>query len=151
MEWMPWAHPGYSLDESKKWLKTCAENWKLGSAYEFVITDSGDGAFLGGCGLNRVNAADRYANLGYWVRTSRAGQGIATQAIGLLAPFGFGELRLNRIEILAATGNLRSQRVAAKSGALKEGILRNRLFLNGRPHDAVIFSLAPDGANESKA
>ena len=65
----------------------------------------------------------------------------ATAAASLAAEFGFEELLLDRIEILAALGNKRSQRVAQKLGAHKEGILRNRLVIHGRAHDAVVFSL----------
>jgi RimJ/RimL family protein N-acetyltransferase len=61
----------------------------------------------------------------------------------LLADFGFKELKLNRIETLVAVDNLASQRVAAKVGAVREGILRNRLLLRGKIHDAVMFSLIP--------
>ena len=61
----------------------------------------------------------------------------------LLADYGFKELKLNRIEILVAVDNLASQRVAAKAGAVREGILRNRLLLHGKIHDAVMFSLIP--------
>ena len=86
---------------------------------------------------------DKVVNLGYWVRSSRVKHGIATAAALLLADFGFKELKLNRIEILAAVENHASQRVAAKAGAMREGILRNRLLLHGKIHDAVIFSLIP--------
>ncbi len=48
---------------------------------------------------------------------------------------------LDRIEILAAVGNKRSQRVAQKLGASREGLLRNRLVIHGQAHDAVVFSL----------
>ncbi len=143
MPWMPWAHEGYSLDESRKFLDSCARNWAEGTAYEFAILSALDGTYLGGCGLNHLNTIDRWANLGYWVRSSKAGQGIATKAATLLIPYGFNELKLNRIEIVVATGNKASQRVARKCGAKKEGILRNRLFLRGNPCDAVMFSLIP--------
>jgi RimJ/RimL family protein N-acetyltransferase len=46
-----------------------------------------------------------------------------------------------RLEIVCAVGNVRSQRVAEKVGALKEGVLRNRLLLPSGPSDAVMFSL----------
>src|SRR5437588_791403 len=44
-------------------------------------------------------------------------------------------------ELVAAVDNVGSQRVAEKAGATREGILRNRLLINGRPHDAVLYSL----------
>jgi ribosomal-protein-serine acetyltransferase len=141
--WMPWCHAGYTLKDSENWLKICAEAWEKGTAYEFIILDSLSGACLGGCGLNRINHDDKVANLGYWVRSSRTRNGAAPAAALLLARFGFDELKLNRIEIIAAVENHRSQRVAEKSGAKREGILRNRIPLNDGIHDAVMFSLIP--------
>ena len=138
--WIPW---NYSLGESKNWIKTCKKGWKDGTIYDFAITDARDGTILGDCGLNDIRKSDKTANLDYWVRTGHTNQGIGTAAALLLADFGFKELKLNRIEILVAVDNLASQRVAAKVGAVMEGILRNRLLLHGKIHDAVMFSLIP--------
>ena len=66
-----------------------------------------------------------------------------TRGAGLVAGFGFGELGLGRIEILAAVGNLRSQGVAERLGALREGVLRRRLRVGDDVQDAVVFSLVP--------
>ena len=141
--WLPWCHTDFTIEESKNWIELCTKTWDEGSAYEFVITSSRDGSYLGGCGLNQIRPIDKVANLGYWVRSSRVKHGIATAPTSLLADFGFKELKFNRIEILAAIENKASQRVATKAGALREGILRNRLLLHGAVRDAVIFSLIP--------
>jgi len=61
----------------------------------------------------------------------------------LVARFGFDELKLRRIEIVAAINNKASQRVAEKAGATREGILRNRLVVRDKVYDAVMFSLIP--------
>jgi ribosomal-protein-serine acetyltransferase len=141
--WLPFAHKDYSIKESRAWIKKRPEEWKKGTAYEFAIIDARDGSYLGGCGLNGVDKENRRANLGYWVRTSRMGQGVAPSATLLLAKWGFKEISLKRIEILVATGNTRSLRVAEKAGAQREGILRNRLLINDKAHDAVMHSLIP--------
>jgi RimJ/RimL family protein N-acetyltransferase len=141
--WMPWCHPGYSIEESKNWIELCAKNWREGITYEFAITDSRDGSFVGGCGINNINRIDKVATLGYWVRTGCEGRGIATKTTQLLSRFGFRELKLNRLEILVAIENKASQRVAEKAGAKREGIMRNRLLLHDKVHDAVMFSLIP--------
>jgi RimJ/RimL family protein N-acetyltransferase len=80
-------------------------------------------------------------DLGFWIRASAAGKGLATAAARLISSFGFEELGLLRIEILVAVENAASERVAQKLGALREGVLRNRLFLHGRSHDAAVHSL----------
>ena len=141
--WMWWCHSDYSIEECREWIESRAEAWEKGTGYDFAIVDSRDGFFLGGCGFANRSRTNRIAELGYWVRTSRTRQGAATVATLLLARFGFTELKLNRIEIVIATENKVSQRVAEKVGATREGILRNRLIVRDRTYDAVMFSLIP--------
>ncbi len=141
--WLPWCHPGYTMEESRTWIKSCPEAWEKGKAYNFAILDSQTQNFLGGCGLSSIEPYHKYANLGYWVRTCCTRQGVATKATLLLAEFGFRELKLNRIEIVIDVANRASQRVAEKVGALKEGIQRNRLASPSGVHDAIMFSLIP--------
>ncbi len=141
--WLPFAHENYTVKESKDWIKKRPKEWKKGSIYDFAIFDAKDGTYLGGCGLNEVDKVNRRANLGYWVRTSQMGQGVAPAATLRLAKWGFETLKLARIEILVAVGNERSLQVAEKVGAKREGILRNRINIRDKMHDAVIHSLAP--------
>src|SRR5688572_16353640 len=139
--WLPWCHSDYSMEESLEWILRSGKGWDEKREFHFGIFDSQSGALVGGVGLNELKPEHRLANLGYWVRTAWTGRGLATAAARLAAEFGFEELLLDRIEILAALGNNRSQRVAEKLGANKEGILRNRLIIHGETHDAVVFSL----------
>ena len=141
--WLPFAHEFYSLKENRAWVKKRPEDWKKGRVYEFAIFDTKDGTIIGGCGINGINKVDKHANLGYWVRTDRTGQGVAPAATLLLAKWGFNTLKLNRIEILVATGNQRSLRVAEKVGAKREGVLRNRILIRDKAYDAVMHSLIP--------
>ena len=140
--WLDWAHDGYRVEESTAFIARAAEGHEAGDLYEFFVFDA-DGDFLGGCGLNRLDLRFMRSNLGYWVRSSAAGRGVATKAARLLARFGFERLGLQRIEIIAATGNLPSQRVAEKVGATKEGVLRNGIRYRGKNIDAVLYSLIP--------
>jgi RimJ/RimL family protein N-acetyltransferase len=140
--WLEWVHDGYGPDESSAFIARAIAAHENGDMYEFHIVD-GKGTFLGGCGLNRLDTRFLKSNLGYWVRTSAAGRGVATAATRMLAGFGFEQLGLQRIEIIAAVDNLASQRVAEKAGARREGILRNGIRYHGRNIDAVCFSLIP--------
>jgi ribosomal-protein-serine acetyltransferase len=142
--WMAWCRPGYGRADTADWLRVAAEGWTKGTDHSFVIVDLATGAALGTCGLNGIDRLNRWANLGYWVRTSATGRGVATRAATLVADFGFAEVDLARIEILAATGNAPSQHVAARVGAVREGVLRRRLHVNETSHDAVVFSLIRD-------
>jgi RimJ/RimL family protein N-acetyltransferase len=81
------------------------------------------------------------ANLGYWIRSSQTRRGLATAAVRLLAHWAFDNTDLNRLELVISVENLASLRVAEKAGAVREGILRSRLLLYGRSHDAALYSL----------
>ena len=141
--WLPFAHEGYSIKDSRDWVKKRPGEWKKGTSYEFAMYDAKDGTFIGGCGLNGIDKMNKRANLGYWVRTSHTGRGVAPAATLLLAKWGFEALKLVRIEILVAVSNARSLRVAEKVGAKREGILRNRITIRDKAHDAVMHSLIP--------
>jgi RimJ/RimL family protein N-acetyltransferase len=138
---MDWLTPGYTREDSYVWACAAAADWDKGSACEFVIVDSTDGVLSGCCGLNRINEKDLVCNLGYWVRESKLRKGAATEATRLLAAFGHGELGLRRIEIVIATGNLPSRKVAEKLGATYEGIQRMRLKIGDLSHDAHMYAL----------
>jgi RimJ/RimL family protein N-acetyltransferase len=138
--WLPWCHPGHSLDDARSWISTQVEARVCGAAFAFVII-SQSGEFLGGCGLNHINETDRRANLGYWVRTSAAGQGVATAGVRALSTWAFTNTQVERLEIVAAAGNIRSQRVAEKARAAREGVARSRLRLHEKFHDAVVYSI----------
>lgn len=142
--WMPWAHPDYSLEESRAWLAARTEMSDAVTEYSFQIRDARTGGYLGGVGLNKIDKLHRAANLGYWIRTSATGLGVATRAARLIARFGFEQLKLVRIEIVAAVENHASQRVAEKAGAVREAVMRKALLLHGVAHDAVLNSLVEE-------
>ncbi len=138
--WMDWCHADYALEDAEEWISdSLADDAK----HPFLIFDEAQTQCLGSCGLDGIDGRHRNANLGYWVRTSHTGQGIAVAATRAVAQFAFEQLELVRVEIVAALGNLASQRVARKAGATREGVLRNGLMHDDQPRDAVLFSLTP--------
>lgn len=141
--WMGWCQAGYNAADAQRWVECAVSGWEQGSEYNFVITDIKNGEIIGGCGLNQINSLFRFANLGYWVRSDRTGEGIAVRSVHLLSRFGFEDLGFWRVEIVVAEGNRRSIRVAEKSGATREGLLRNRLVVGEATHNAWMFSLIP--------
>jgi RimJ/RimL family protein N-acetyltransferase len=79
--------------------------------------------------------------VGYWLGAHARGAGHATRAVRALCAWGFAQLKLERIELLAATGNPASQRVAERAGFAREAVLRS--YLRGRDgrEDLVAFGL----------
>jgi ribosomal-protein-serine acetyltransferase len=141
--WLPWCHENYSIEESREFISARKLASQGDEWYSFAVFEKPSGAFVGGVGLNFINRVHQLGNLGYWIRTSAAGRGFATSATRLAARFGFTQLGLHRIEIVADVGNVASQKVAEKAGAVREGVVRKRLLIHGESHDAVLYSLIP--------
>lgn len=141
--WMSWAYDGYQPRDAGDFIAIVRAKWKEGQFYGFAITDAENGSLLGGCSLSNIHPFFHFCNLGYWVRTSRRGQGLAGKAARLAARFAIQKLHMIRVEVVVAVGNSASQRVAEKLGAHREGVLRNRVVVGSRCHDAVMYSLVP--------
>ena len=142
--WMPWCHAGYSQQDTFSWVESRAGAWERNEEWSFLIVDFA-GRVLGGCGIHRLDLRNGVGELGYWVRTSATRFGVATQAAQRIMEWAFREQGLHRIEILAAVENVASQRVAEKVGAIREGVVRGRLVLHGRRHDAVLSAVIAGG------
>lgn len=139
-----WLGPRYTPRTAEAVAAFIAD-WHAGAAagtqFGFAALDERDRCV--GFGLiNQVNVFHRFGNLGYWVRTGETGRGIATEITRRVAEFGFETLDLHRIEIVIEVSNIASQRVAEKSGAEREGLLRKRLAgRDGPSRDAYMFSI----------
>jgi RimJ/RimL family protein N-acetyltransferase len=139
--WMSWATDEYSERTAREYITIARARWEEHTFYGFAITRGGD--FLGACTLSSIHPIYHFCNLGYWVRTSCRGQGIAGRAAKLTARFAFEHLGLIRVEIVIGVGNHASLRVAQKIGAHDEGILLNRMVVGKSIYDAHMYSLLP--------
>jgi RimJ/RimL family protein N-acetyltransferase len=145
-----WAHAGFTLSDAEEYVGWWIESRETGTARYFAI-ESPAGRFLGACGLAGIDRSHRCAGLGFWVRRSAAGRGVASEAARLVVGFAFGHLGLERVEVMAAVDNIASRRVAEKLRAQREGVLRRRLVLRGVPTDVVLFSIVRSDLEDSGA
>jgi ribosomal-protein-serine acetyltransferase len=139
--WMSWATDGYTEWTARDYITIAQARWEEHTYYALAITRQDQ--VLGVCTLSSIHAVYHFCNLGYWVRTSCHGQGIAGRAARLAALFAFEHLGLIRVEIVIGVGNQASLRVAEKIGAHDEGILLNRMVVGRSIGDAHMFSLIP--------
>ena len=141
--WLPWCHAGYDLAHAEAWIDHCREGWLAQEHFAFAIIEQAGGTLLGSVGLNQRNHVHRSAAMGYWIRQSRQGEGVARQAARMAARFGFAALELVRIEIVALADNHASRRVAEACGARFEAIARHRLWERGVARDAAVYAVVP--------
>jgi RimJ/RimL family protein N-acetyltransferase len=97
--------------------------------YFFGIFAAEGKQLVGYVNLHGISARIRSGEVGYWVRTSQAGKGIATTATALIVLFGFKELKLHKIVLRAAVDNPASWQIAEKLGFVCEGAQRHEQLL----------------------
>ena len=139
--WMSWATDAYNERTAQDYITIARARWEEHTYYALAIMRQSE--VLGACTLSSIHPIYHFCNLGYWVRTSCHGQGIAGRAARLTARFAFEHLGLIRVEIVIGVGNRASLRVAEKIGAHDEGILLNRMVIGRSVCDAHMYSLIP--------
>jgi RimJ/RimL family protein N-acetyltransferase len=132
----------YGEADARAFLLYRHDEINAGLAAPYAIVPAGDlDHLLGAVALIRISWGDARAEVGYWLASPARGQGHATRAVRRLCRWGFDTLRLGRIELLAATGNPASQRVAQRAGFTREAVLRSYLRGKEGRHDMVAFGL----------
>lgn len=113
---MDWARsdPSVAADFAD-FLADGDRDWETGAGYGYHIFDAGDDELVGGCGLMR-RVGPGAIEIGYWIRSDRAGRGLATEAAALLVEAAWGLDDVDRIVIRHDAANGASGRVAEKLG-----------------------------------
>ena len=111
-------------------------------AYSFLIFKTDDKALLGGINIGNVRrGVSQSASLGYWIGEKYSRNGYMKEALQLLIPSLFIDLRLNRIEAATLEENVASKNLLKKIGFKKEGVLRKYLKINGTWRDHILYGL----------
>jgi ribosomal-protein-alanine N-acetyltransferase len=125
-------------------VKRARQEAEEGSDYSFLIF-TGEGrseTLVGGITLSNIRRrAAQFVNIGYWMGQQFAGQGMMTEAVGVVLPFVFDSLDLHRVHAAFLPGNTASRRVLEKNGFIEEGFAKSYLQIDGRWEDHVLFGL----------
>lgn len=95
-------------------------------------------------GTGEISIEDIHHQVGviaYIVHPDYWGQGIATEVARLLIDFGFQALNLHRIYATCDCRNIGSAKVLEKAGMIKDGRLREHLWIKGGWRDSYLYSV----------
>lgn len=140
--WLPWCHPDYGAADVERWYANAEAMWRDRAGFPMAIRDAATRQLLGGVGLHDVLLyGKREAEIGYWVRTSARGRGVASTAIRAMATFAINELALARTSMRIRLTNQSSRRAAERAGACFEGVARYGIVQADQRFDAAVYSL----------
>jgi RimJ/RimL family protein N-acetyltransferase len=131
----------YAEADARSYLHQRYEAALAGLTAPFAVTDARSDRLLGSISLLRFSWGHARGEVGYWLAAWARGQGHATRAVRLVCGWGFSALRLERISLLAATGNPASQRVAERAGFTREAVLRSYMRNGLERQDMVMYGL----------
>jgi RimJ/RimL family protein N-acetyltransferase len=143
LPWMPWAaEEPQPLSAKVGLLRGFRGRFDLGQEFVYGIFAPDESAVLGGTGLHTRRGEDAF-EIGYWIRTSHAGRGLATESSAVLTRVAFELCGVDRVDIRVDPANTASARIPRKLGFREEATLRRRLGYP-EPRDVIVFSLFAD-------
>ena len=86
-------HVGFTMEDAVNDVVSRITTWTEGKIYTFLIEELPGRVFVGNCKIEELEPEINHASLGWWVRSSKTGKGIATAAGRLVAQAAFEELQ----------------------------------------------------------
>ena len=110
-----------------------------------------DGRPIGMVAYNRVDTVDRCTDIDIVIGdSSYRDQGYGTDAIRAFLGFLFDTVGLHRVWLGTYDHNARARRAYEKAGFVREGVMRQSDWVDGRWVDSVIYGILEDEFREGR-
>lgn len=135
----------YNSHGEKKYTKEMAEDFikslqrdEAKEVYAVYLRENGK--HIGNISLQQISHKNRNAEIAYLFGEKEYwGKGYAKEASDKLLDRAFKELELHRIYFGTHIENLPMQKLGKKLGFVKEGVLKDAQFKNGKFNDIVVY------------
>jgi ribosomal-protein-serine acetyltransferase len=141
--WMPWVPSHRDPRASLEFIRSARRQGADNDGLQLAIVDE-DGRLAGVVGFHSVDWRGRSTSIGYWLAADRQGRGTMTTAVRALVDHAFDGWGLKRVEIRAATDNLRSRAIPERLAFRREGVAQRAERVGDRYHDHVIYAVHAD-------
>ncbi|TFV88935.1 N-acetyltransferase [Oxalobacteraceae bacterium OM1] len=142
-EWMRW----YGVEpltepEQGEQLADLFHGWfEGGTGFRWGLERRSDGRLIGTCGLFRWNRSWHNCVIGYEIARDCQRQGYTREAATAILDYGFGVMRVHRVQAETHPDNAASIALATKLGFVLEGTHREQAYWGGHFHDLHCYSL----------
>jgi len=137
--WFEWANHITTESDCCDFVQESVKKYRTNKAFDAGLY--WDDRLVGMIGFHEINWRHKHVEIGYWISDEEQGKGLVSQSVQALMTYAFLEYKLNRVEILCATDNLRSRALAERLAFEFEGIQRAGYQLSGRFFDVACYSL----------
>jgi RimJ/RimL family protein N-acetyltransferase len=139
--WLTWVTPPPTPKDSEASCRRAYARFLLNEDLMAFFFDKASGSLVGGSGLHDANWDLRCFEIGYWGRSSFAGQGLITEGVSALSDYALDSLDASRVFLTTDEANVASWKLAERAGFELEGTLRNeRRNLSGGLRHTRVYS-----------
>ncbi|WP_329215748.1 GNAT family N-acetyltransferase [Streptomyces sp. NBC_01485] len=122
-------------EEVAGWIEAWRKGWAGERNAQWAVADTDTGELLGRVALRSIDLGDGVAEVAYWTTKAARGRGVAPRATTALTRWALDEIGFHRLELMHATANEASCRVATKAGFTLEGTRRSAALHQDGWHD----------------
>jgi RimJ/RimL family protein N-acetyltransferase len=126
-----------------EYIESAVREHRAGTALPFATIERATGTVVGSTRLANYDAAHRRVEIGWtWIARPWQRTPVNTEAKYLMLRHAFEKLDCLRVEFKTDRLNERSQRAIERLGAVREGVLRSHMIVQGgRRRDTVYYSI----------
>ena len=137
-EWLPFIADTHRMSDTQSFVDDYIKSSK---SKELTFAIYFQNQLVGLIGMKDTDFDNQKTEIGYWLSEEFQHKGIVTRSCEALINYVFYEMKMNRIQLKAATGNFKSQRVAERLGFVREGIERQGELHERGFVDLIVFGL----------
>lgn len=130
-----------NIEQAEKFVEFFSKNYTEKKGIRWGIEIKGSKGIIGTIGFNVWSVKHKRAEIGYEIHPDQWRKGYTFEAVSRVIEYGFSEMGLTRIGAVVFIENEASNQLLSKVGFQKEGVLRNYMYQNGKPHDTYVYSL----------
>ena len=109
---------------------------------KYFAIETLDGKLVGDCGLRFIDWKSRKAEFFITIgEKSLWGKGLGTDALRVISRLAFDKMNLNRVWLTVLVDNQRAVRCYEKCGFVREGLLRQESFVDGKYRDVLLMAI----------
>ncbi|MCF3940139.1 MULTISPECIES: GNAT family N-acetyltransferase [Gordonia] len=129
----------------RRWIRECIEQRKAaGRSHAVSLVIEVDGRLAGQCAISALDHRTRSGELGVWVDSELAHEGVSGLASAMLVDHMMNSEDLDRVTAPICVDNEPALRSVAKGGMYREAVMRESFDAGGRRRDHQLWAATRD-------
>jgi ribosomal-protein-alanine N-acetyltransferase len=130
-----------TIDDAALHIEKLTKAWNENEGINWAIVEKSSKKVIGIIGFFNIIKEYYRAEVGYMLNPKWHKKGIMHEALQVVIPFGFENLKLHSIEAIIAPENIASGKLLLKNKFRKEGAFKQNCFFEGKFCDSEVYSL----------